>query len=379
MSTAISKLIISSITKVIKSTAKFDIVIDDLLEKFKEACPPKDELLLIVKQKNQIQSALTTIIDTISTLEKTASTIEKVITGVGTAVKIIKLLPLPTSVPPGVGIPVNIINGFTSALIALGKVLDSAKGAVSIVPPSAKTIGDAAQSILAKLQLLNGVIDGCAVQLIDDIAWDKDTTYQDGDIVTYGVSNNEPDYFSSLSNLNLNNIPTTPTVPPSWEPSSEQSATNQIVGQIQIAASTAGAFENAGANTLDEDILLARLSPNSNDPLLYKGFQLEIQFNNDNSFSFPQRRIFGTGTNALIGVINLNQKRKQLDLNPSSITITNLEDGGYSYSNSVQILINEIKFRIDQYIFRNPVTTINIISPQIDSPSTFMGSSETTL
>ena len=379
MSAAISKLIISSITKVIKSTAKFDIVIDDLLEKFKEACPPKDELLLIVKQKNQIQSALTTIIDTISTLEKTASTIEKVITGVGTAVKIIKLLPLPTSVPPGVGIPVNVINGFTSALIALGKVLDSAKGAVSIVPPSAKTIGDAAQSILAKLQLLNGVIDGCAVQLIDDIAWDKDTTYQDGDIVTYGVSNNEPDYFSSLSNLNLNNIPTTPTVPPSWEPSSEQSATNQIVGQIQIAASTAGAFENAGANTLDEDILLARLSPNSNDPLLYKGFQLEIQFNNDNSFSFPQRRIFGTGTNALIGVINLNQKRKQLDLNPSSITITNLEDGGYSYSNSVQILINEIKFRIDQYIFRNPVTTINIISPQIDSPSTFMGSSETTL
>lgn len=362
MSVAISKLIISSITKVVKNTAKFDIVIDSLLEKFKESCPPKEELLLIVQQKNQIQSALTTIVDTISTLEKTASTTKKIITGVGTAIKIIKLLPLPTSVPPGVGIPVNVINGFTTGLIALEKVLDSAKGAVSIVPPSAKTIGVAAQSILNKLQLLNGVVDKCAVELIDNIAWDKDTTYQDGDIVTYGVSNNEPDYFSSLSNLNLNNLPTTPAVPSLWEPSSEQAATNQIVGQIQIAASTAGAFENLGANVLNEDDLLARLSPNSNDPLSYKGFQLEIQFNSNNTYSFPQRRIFGRGTDELIGVIDLSNDFNETIADPSAITITNLEDRDYSYSNSVQVLIDEIKFRIDQYILQNPAIELFLTS-----------------
>jgi len=365
MSVAISKIIISSITKVIKSTAKFDITIDELLEKFKESCPPKPELLLIVQQKNQIQSALTTIIGTVATLEKTATTTKKIIKGVGTAVTVIKIIPLPTSVPPGVGIPVSIINAFTAGLMALGKVLDSAEGAVSIVPPAAKTIGRSAQSILNKLQLLNQVVDKCAVELIDNIEWNKDITYQEGDVVTYKISNGKPNYYSSLIGSNLNVPPTNLTVPPSWLISTEQEATNQIVGQIQIAASTAGAFENIGVNALGEEALLARLSPNSNDPLLYKGFQLEIQFNNNNTYSFPQRRIFGTGTDELIDIINLTQDSKQADLDPSTITITNLEDGAYSYSNSVQILIDEIKFRIDQYILENPIIIPPIIPPVV--------------
>jgi len=64
----LSKIVIKTITKVVKNTSRFDIVIDDLIDKFKDSCPPKPELLRLVKQKNQIQSALTNLTDTINTL-----------------------------------------------------------------------------------------------------------------------------------------------------------------------------------------------------------------------------------------------------------------------------------------------------------------------
>ena len=42
----LSKLLVKSITKTIKSTAKFELAVDDLIEKFKDSCPPKSELII---------------------------------------------------------------------------------------------------------------------------------------------------------------------------------------------------------------------------------------------------------------------------------------------------------------------------------------------
>jgi hypothetical protein len=58
MSTFLSKIIVRSITKVVRSTAKFDIAIDNIMDKFKDSCPPREELLKIIRQKNQIQTSL---------------------------------------------------------------------------------------------------------------------------------------------------------------------------------------------------------------------------------------------------------------------------------------------------------------------------------
>ena len=68
MSTFLSKIIVRSITKVVRSTAKFDIAIDNIMDKFKDFCPPREELLKIVKQKNQIQSSLSQVYTILNTL-----------------------------------------------------------------------------------------------------------------------------------------------------------------------------------------------------------------------------------------------------------------------------------------------------------------------
>lgn len=273
MTAFLSKIIIKSITKVVKNTAKFDLAVDDLNDQFKNSCPPKEDLLRIVKQKNQIQTGLSSIVGVLTTLESTTSTAENLLTGLQTAIRVIKVLPIPT----GLGLPVGIITTFADALDTLGDVVKGGKGAIKIIPQALDTIIKSAQNIIQKLNTLDLAINVCVEELSEGMT---------------------------------------------------QEEKNELISEINATAATSGDFSNDLLNSSTEDALLERLKPNSNNPLEYKGFKLEIDFDANNEFSFPSRRIIGR--NAEVGMI-----------------IYNLEDAGYSYSTSVKVLIDEIKFRID--------------------------------
>lgn len=355
----LTKILTKSITKVIKDLTKFEIVIDDLIDKFKESCPPKDELLKIVQQKNQIQSALSTVTESFNTVESTAQTTETLVTSVSTAVNVIKLIPIPTSVPPGVGIPINVITILADSLDTLGKVLDGAKGAISVVPKATDTIGDAAFAILSKLEQLDGVLNKCIEELAE------------------GLNQNEK---------------------------------NDLINEIGNVAATSGTFTNIDLNLLNEDELLSRLDPNSDNPFRYtrrptifipfedqsvtdveggrdgldsgtvtvngkRGYYagndwlLTIEYNANNEFSFPQRRIKAINdnfdkNNIFKGAVKYNQ-----------------EFGVYSYSTSVKVLVDEMKFVIDNLNtgwWRNKLRKEQMTEVQINQGLSGIGSSATT-
>ena len=282
----LSKILINSIVRVIKNAAKMDIVIDSLIDKFKDQCPPKTELLLIVKQKNQIQGGLEQIVAAFEPVNTAAETTETIVNTVSTAVKVIKAIPAPMSVPPGFGIPINVITILADSLDALGDSLKGAKGALKIVPPAVNQITSAATNIIKKLQQLDILFDGC----IQDLIIDEGLT---------------PSQIQDLA-LEINNV-----------------------------AATSGNFDNIGLNSSTEENLLNSLSPNSPNPYLYKDFIFEIQYEVGNEFSFPSRRI-------RVENVNLDDKNVY-----KGVVLFNLEGGRYSFSSSVQVLINEARFRID--------------------------------
>lgn len=282
----LNKLIAKKVNGVIKNATKMDIVIDSLIDKFKDQCPPKAELLLIVKQKNQIQGGLEQIISVFEPINTTAQTVDDIVTSVSIAVKVIKAIPVPSSVPPGVGIPINVITILSDSLDQLDKLLSSAKLATATVPPVTKVITDAALSIVAKLQQLDILFDGC----IQDLIIDDDLT---------------PSQIQDLA-LEINNV-----------------------------AATSGNFDNIGLNSSTEANLLNSLSPNSPSQYVYKDFLFEIQYDVGNEFSFPSRRI-------RVRNINLSDKNVY-----KGVILYNLEGGRYSFSSSVQVLIDEARFRID--------------------------------
>ena len=228
------------IKKATKSVVNFEIAIDPLMAQFAKSCPSKPELDKIIKQKNQLSQALTQTQGALTTLTDTSSTINGVITGVDIAVKIIKALPLPTSVPPGVGIPLNVINGFSSALDKLGDILKSGKATVGQVAPALKTITTDIAKIQDKLSQLDGLLAKCL------------------ESQTAGMTDEEKEaYFTSLG-IDLKSPTTT------------------------------------GDGTQPGETLEDRLSPNSPNPYVYKDYTIILDTNAGNKFSFPERRAIGT-------------------------------------------------------------------------------------
>lgn len=307
MSAIVSRLIIKSITRVVKNTSKFDIVVDDLIDKFKSSCPPKPELLRIVANKSQIQTALSNLTDSINSLNQAAETTNALISSLNIAVKVIKTLPFPVSTPPGIGIPVRVITILADSLDSLGKLLDGAEGTVKIVPVATKVIVDAVTNILTKLTKLDEVINACVEELAEEMT---------------------------------------------------QLEKNQLISEIGNSAATSGDFSNLEINVANEDELIARLDINSNDPIFYKTFKLYIKYNSDNDFDFPQRRLVG---------YRAARESEPRDPEPWERNLYNLDDdsnaqivtyvseqylgnqlgGGYSYISSVKVMLDELKFRID--------------------------------
>ena len=335
---ALGKLLVKSTTRVIKNTAKFELAIDDLIEKFKEACPPKDQLLKIVEQKNQIQSALQSVLGEFSRVDSTVRTTERIVTSVGAAVKTIKAIPVPTSVPPGVGIPVNVITILADSLDTLGDLVKGAKGSLKVVPAVSKSVTESAQTILDKLGELDEKLNICIEELLNDLEWKSDVEYNIGDHVTFNGN-----FYASQINLNLNIPPIPETVPVSWTLSDEASALAWLVNTIGNVAAASGLSTNVNLNIANEEELINRLQPGANPRFLYQktGFPnpdwlLTIEYNNSNELTFPQRRIRAENIN-------------QFDGNPyKGIVVYNIYGKKYSYSTSVEVLVDEVKFVIEQ-------------------------------
>ena len=96
-------------------------------------------------------------------------------------------------------------------------------------------------------------------------------------------------------------------------------------GLSDLLASS-GVNSDPNANKATDEELLQQLQPNADPGLFYKGWKLTVQNEPDNTFTFPSRRILGE---------------------KDGEKMYNLSDEGYSFSSSVQVLIDEIKFRID--------------------------------
>lgn len=229
----LGKVIQGLVKNTVRNAVNFETAIDPLIAQLEESCPPREVIDRILTQKNQLTQALTQTQTALTTITDTSSTIDTVLTGVNTAVQTIKLLPIPSSVPPGIGIPLNVINGFSSALDTLGTIIKEGQGTVAQVTPAIDIITNNINTIQDKLSQLDNLVAGC---LIDE---------------TEGLTDDEKEEF----------------------------------------------FNNLGINFNTEDVDEDTLNANSNDPLTYKGFIITLDTNAGNKFSFPQRRAIAENKN----------------------------------------------------------------------------------
>tara|TARA_R110000796_G_scaffold61278_1_gene141949 strand:- start:863 stop:2515 length:1653 start_codon:yes stop_codon:yes gene_type:complete len=285
--------------------------IRDTLDKIEE------QLNSTITTKNQLQGSLNTLTKPLETLDKLATTLGTVLPALKGVITLLKALPVPSAVPPGVGVPLNVINGMSDTLDTIKKVIDKIDGPISVIAPSISSITKIIVPLVGKLALIDTPV-AQATQIVIFIRT----------LLDFGP-------FATQQQINDVAVATT-------------------AGLVESLAASPGPIisnSDADANKEADAALLALLSPpfNKESQYMYKGYRLEIQYDPNNKFPFPSRRIKGSYTLTLSD-FNANDTSTNFKLRLIGSEVYNLIDDGYSFSSSVQVLISEIKYQIDRFI-----------------------------
>ena len=374
----IKKLIIPLILGMIEAYAVSES--KELLEKFKKnpqealnsikdqlQCPTPEERKKIIDQKNKLLNALTNIQNALTAALQTLVPIKGIIDATDIAFKIIKLIPLPTAVPPGIGLPASVLNGFADLMDFLKKLIAYSKHIVNTTLGILILLEGFLAIVIGLLQLLDYLMQICAANEIED-----------------EINGDAP---SSLINQEINNIENILNNNGSGDGTGGfgygggnnvaliQSINNiqGIINTIQNPNPLIAANQSLALNTLN--VLTSQI--NSNQPLTDISSTLNTLQSQTNLISISNTPILISQTNQVNQFAIANQLTDLTNQNPNPISNINgfkmdveseitpspikrrraiaknkqdiiMLTGEWSYSSIDQILIDELVFYIQQ-------------------------------
>ncbi len=286
----------------------------------------------VIQTVNVVKGTVNTITSPLNTLETVASTLNIVISALEGAITAVKAIPIPLGAPVGVGVPANITTGFADVLVKTDKKIDKIKPPLEAVPDAIAIVNRILIPIIASLNSFDPIFQN-TIQIITFIR----LLLQSGPV-------SQSDIDETLSSI-----------------------TNNIQESLAVTAGPSESSSNADANQLANDTLLFLLESGNYE---YKGFKFTLEFDSTNTFSFPARRIKAVRspqTNIFGGGVTLYSSPPDLG---AGVVNT---DSSYSFSTSIQVLVDETKFNIDQYIIQS--TSLNNIG-EIDVKQAIIPSKE---
>ena len=188
--------IVQSITR---TTFQFNKTLDVLIDRFKDGCPPYTELKALITQKNQIDGAIQQIQQKIITLNKIAAGSEIAADALSKGKTVIKQLPIPSSIPPGVGLPLSVMNNLSDALDNLGTLIDKEKASLDSIPEALDLISKDVGGVITKLKEFNVAINICAEK-------DPNLTQEDLDDAREEIGANTLEIVEVLTNEDLEEL-----------------------------------------------------------------------------------------------------------------------------------------------------------------------------
>ena len=272
----------------------------------------------VIQTVNVINGTLNTITAPLNTLETVASTLNILISVLKGAITVVKAIPIPLGAPVGVGVPANVVTGFADILVQNDKEIEKINPPLKAVPDAVKTINKILIPIVISLNLFPPIFN----QIIQIITFIK-LLLQPGPV-------SQADVDETLSSI-----------------------TNNIQESLAITAGPSESSSDDDANQLANDELLALLESGN---YRYRGFKFTLEFDSNNTFSFPARRIKAVrkGTTNILG----NGGGVTLYSSPPDLGAGDVNtDSSYSFSTSIQVLVDETRFNIDQYIIQSTSNT----------------------
>lgn len=299
----------------------------------REACPNPQVLKRLRAQKEGLERGISSVETRISKIKQLPNRIEAPVRGLEVAIRLIKNLPIPQAVPPGIGIPVSITTKYADLLHLLKELVAQAKENIEGIVAVTDTPGTYLTSLKRIISRIDGAIKGCEVEaaLRSKVSDGSINLIQLQDIGL--VDEDEVYIFSSLGPV--------------------------FVGQASIDSNGNLIGDSNNLNSLEKQLqdILQKLQ-GSSIPLETKN---ELRGILNSFITTPENtdndsRFFHTGPNGItykLKVIvdenspSIAPRRYAVAIDPSGVAVLK---GQKSFSSSIDILLNEIKFRIDNQL-----------------------------
>jgi len=148
------------ITKVTQLVAQNKNKLEDVKNQI--SCPTQEELAKLISRKNKLVKQLNNTLKVIDSTTKALGISGNVITVLEISFLILKNLPLPTSVPPGAGLPTNVLLGIQDSKDAIGKTITSLKAVNTGLLITLVILRQVLTQALQNLSLLDELIQHCS-------------------------------------------------------------------------------------------------------------------------------------------------------------------------------------------------------------------------
>ena len=290
----------------------------------------EEKLQNIVDFTNNVKDQILALEEPILKLQEKSIPVAEQVAFISDIVEIIKILAIPTSVPPGAGVPMSVPNTFSSTLITLSDYLKIAKAATALIPAAIQTMTGLLNQVAAKINKVSNVVNP---------------------------------FYSLLTMIQsvVNLQDQCPLVTQGQIDQIGQSISNRVQGSLATAAFLQNPF-GASINALEES-----LKENAPNPVIYKNWRFILEENPNPPFEvIPSRRIKCVRRNSVginDGVEGYGNTITIYNNNPQ--TNPYLEEGAYSYASNINVLIKEAQFAVDVYtanvtIFEAPQTRTRV-------------------
>lgn len=317
----------------------------EILQKFTTGCPDSKELAKIIKTRNTLLKQITSFKTRAQQLSSIAKKILATVAAIKLIIKIITSIPLPTAIIPpitgGLGIPISILTKYSNTLIKLNKLLDKLIEEAAAITIIVSSIAPPLQMLEDKLRSIDLSIQECSLQEVKKEVDTSNTAFT-GDITgtdtslkqTQDTIDTSIDTFFAKNidqYTGVGSIQSIDEVINEMIPQMVDQISNEIpqTGEGAVQLEIAGVGQNGTGVTSEisqESIGGATATPPV-EGTYYNGYNLLIVRDPESPKLAPKNYAIAKDSR---GIIVLR--------------------GPSSFSSSTDILVEELKFRIDQLL-----------------------------
>lgn len=142
--------------------------IDNQINKFLNQCPPPDVLENVGKVVSAVNGVLNLFESRINKFRALAKKLDPPISTATVSINILKRLPLPSATPPGVGIPVGVLNTYSDTLRVLSGFLESLNNDKNAILALTSGVDGIIAPIKTKVDRLNLLVEKCSESLSEE-------------------------------------------------------------------------------------------------------------------------------------------------------------------------------------------------------------------